>query len=162
MHVLYTKRRRFDGELFLLYLTWYSLGRAVIEGLRTDSLMLGNIRISQLLAVLLVIVCASLWIYLRAKIHRQNDPNYMMLYVNTEEGQRVNAGTFYPKKPKKGEVAETVASQEPQEDLPAEQPQDESEEPQQEDDAETDDAAGVNEEQSGEPVEKNSDKEEKQ
>ena len=36
----YSKRRKFDGEVFLLYVAWYGLGRSWIEGLRTDSLYL--------------------------------------------------------------------------------------------------------------------------
>lgn len=40
-----------QGNLFLGYLCWYGLGRAVIEGLRTDSLMWGPFRISQLLSI---------------------------------------------------------------------------------------------------------------
>jgi len=48
----YCKKRKFDGEIFLLYVAWYGLGRAWIEGLRTDSLYLFStgIRVSQLLA----------------------------------------------------------------------------------------------------------------
>ena len=53
LHVLSKKtKRRFDGEYFLAYVLWYGLGRAWIEGLRADSLYLGNtgLRVSQLLA----------------------------------------------------------------------------------------------------------------
>ena len=49
------KKRRFDGQCFLFYVFWYGLGRAWIEGLRTDSLYLyvgSSIRVSQLLAAL--------------------------------------------------------------------------------------------------------------
>ena len=46
----YSKKRRFKGEMALLYVAWYGLGRAWIEGLRTDSLYLGPVRVSQLLA----------------------------------------------------------------------------------------------------------------
>ena len=56
LHILSKKRpRRFDGQYFLSYLAWYGLGRAWIEGLRADSLYLGDtgIRVSQLLAVVL-------------------------------------------------------------------------------------------------------------
>lgn len=47
------KRVRHRGDLFLGYLCWYGLGRAFIEGLRTDSLMLGSFRVSQVLSILL-------------------------------------------------------------------------------------------------------------
>ncbi len=49
LHFL-SKKRRFDGQTFLMYLVWYGLGRVWIEGLRTDSLYLGSFRVSQLLA----------------------------------------------------------------------------------------------------------------
>jgi len=51
------RRKKFlkDGDLFLLYLIGYSLGRFVIEGMRTDSLMLGSFRIAQIVSLLLII-----------------------------------------------------------------------------------------------------------
>ena len=45
---IYFKHRKFDGEVFLCYTTWYGLGRFFIEGLRTDSLYLGSMRVSQI------------------------------------------------------------------------------------------------------------------
>ena len=65
LHFL-SKKRKFDGEMFLLYLFWYGLGRAWIEGLRTDSLYLfgTGIRVSQLLALLCVIVAGAFLAYL--------------------------------------------------------------------------------------------------
>lgn len=55
LHTLSKKiERKFDGEFFLLYLAWYGLGRAWIEGLRSDSLYIGStgLRVSQLVASL--------------------------------------------------------------------------------------------------------------
>ena len=49
LHV-YEKHQRFDGELFAFYLSSYGLGRMMIEGLRSDSLFLGPLRISQWVA----------------------------------------------------------------------------------------------------------------
>ena len=46
------KHKKYDGQILLLYLTWYGFGRAVIEGFRGDSLYIGSLRISQLLAFL--------------------------------------------------------------------------------------------------------------
>ena len=56
------KKRRFNGQIFLGYIIWYGLGRAWIEGLRTDSLLIGNtgLRASQLVAIGSVIVAATL------------------------------------------------------------------------------------------------------
>lgn len=45
-----------DGEVFALYMIFYSVGRFFIEGLRTDSLMLGNFRVAQLISLLFIII----------------------------------------------------------------------------------------------------------
>lgn len=55
-----------DGNLFLLYLLWYGFGRAAIEGLRTDSLMLGSLRVSQVLSLALCVIAAVL-LYVRRR-----------------------------------------------------------------------------------------------
>lgn len=47
------KKVRQSGNLFLLYLVWYGFGRMIIEGLRTDSLMWGTFRVSQVLSLAL-------------------------------------------------------------------------------------------------------------
>jgi phosphatidylglycerol---prolipoprotein diacylglyceryl transferase len=56
--VLRRRLERAPGALFLAYLGIYSLGRFWVEGLRTDSLMLGSLRIAQLVSVGAVIVAA--------------------------------------------------------------------------------------------------------
>lgn len=58
------KKVRRDGNVFFCYLIWYGLGRSVIEGLRTDSLMLGPLRVSQWLSILLL-AAAALCLYFR-------------------------------------------------------------------------------------------------
>ncbi|WRS28169.1 prolipoprotein diacylglyceryl transferase [Oscillospiraceae bacterium MB08-C2-2] len=90
--VCYTNRRRFDGELSLLYLAWYGAGRMLIEGLRTDSLLMGYIRISQLLAALCVVASLILLVALRSRIKREADSQYMMLHVSTPLGQHILHG----------------------------------------------------------------------
>jgi len=83
---LYLKHRKFDGEVFLMYLGFYGLGRFFIEGLRTDSLMIGSLRVSQLLAALLVAVSVFFILFIRSKIKNSHDPEYLKLYVKTPEG----------------------------------------------------------------------------
>lgn len=94
---LYTKHRKFDGELVLFYLAWYGAGRTVIEGLRTDSLMIPGtgLRISQVLAAVLVVCALGLWAYLRTKKAKASDPDFMPLYVTTDEAQLILKGEFY-------------------------------------------------------------------
>lgn len=60
-------RRSFNGEIFFGYITLYGLGRVWIEGLRVDSLYLGPIRISQLVALLCVITGVAVIILKRKK-----------------------------------------------------------------------------------------------
>ncbi|MEN0978070.1 prolipoprotein diacylglyceryl transferase [Listeria monocytogenes] len=67
-----TKIRR--GELFLGYVIWYSFGRFFIEGMRTDSLMWGDFRVSQALSLLLIVLSIGIIIYRRLKM---NPPYYM-------------------------------------------------------------------------------------
>ena len=61
------KKTTASGNLFLLYLVWYGLGRAFIESLRTDSLMLGPFRVSQVLSVLLCLGAAIALVYRHTK-----------------------------------------------------------------------------------------------
>ncbi len=44
------------GQLTGVYLVWYSVGRFFIEGMRTDSLMLGSIKMAQLVSIILIII----------------------------------------------------------------------------------------------------------
>lgn len=61
--LFFWKRKKFDGQIFLMYLFGYGVGRFLIEGLRTDSLMIPNtgLRVSQVLALVLVITSAILF-----------------------------------------------------------------------------------------------------
>ena len=51
------------GQLTGVYLIWYSLGRVIIEGMRTDSLMLGNFRVAQLVSIILIIIGIMMLIF---------------------------------------------------------------------------------------------------
>lgn len=66
--LVYTKHKRFDGELILLYFIGYGIGRAWIEGLRTDQLLLWgtNFAVSQILSIILVIA-AGFILYMKRK-----------------------------------------------------------------------------------------------
>ena len=58
LHFL-SKKRRYDGQIALGYAAWYGLGRAMIEGLRMDSLWWGPFRVSQLLAAVSCIAAVT-------------------------------------------------------------------------------------------------------
>lgn len=54
-------KRKFNGQITFTYLGLYSLGRFFVEGLRTDSLMIGNIRISQMLSVIIFVMSITVY-----------------------------------------------------------------------------------------------------
>ncbi|MGM0369699.1 MAG: prolipoprotein diacylglyceryl transferase [Bacillota bacterium] len=63
----YWKKQDFlaPGEVFLTYISLYSVGRFFIEGMRTDSLMLGHFRIAQVISIAIILVSISLIVYNR-------------------------------------------------------------------------------------------------
>ena len=76
-----SKKRQYDGQIALGYAAWYGLGRAMIEGLRTDSLYWGPFRVSQVVALISFVLAAGVLLALAFYKHDRNK-----LYVN-----RVNA-----------------------------------------------------------------------
>jgi prolipoprotein diacylglyceryl transferase len=69
--IWYRKKSKVEGEIFLLYVILYSVARFFIEGLRTDSLMLGPIRVAQLISVLTIAVGGAV-LYKRKKTAEKN------------------------------------------------------------------------------------------
>lgn len=82
---IFAKHRKYDGQILLMYMAWYGAERAVVEGLRTDSLMIGNIRVSQMVSVIILITSIILQIIIGLRVKR--DPEKFPLYVNTEESR---------------------------------------------------------------------------
>ena len=85
LHFLSKKCYKFYGQYFLMYLLWYGLGRAWIEGLRTDSLWLipDVIRVSQLVALLSLLTIPLLVLGFKGKLFTAR--------LTDEEGNAVNA-----------------------------------------------------------------------
>lgn len=91
-------RRSYDGQITLGYTAWYGLGRFFVEGLRTDSLMWGSVRVSQALGGVLFIVAAGLMlaIFLWSRkpmtleyIEDEKKPRFVLRrYVDTEESRQ--------------------------------------------------------------------------
>lgn len=77
-------KRKYDGQVFWLYILWYGLGRAWIEGLRSDSLYIGStdIRVSQLLAIVSAVVSLVILIINARKQHNPED-----MFVNARKGE---------------------------------------------------------------------------
>lgn len=77
---IFYKKRKYDGQIFFAVCGWYGLGRAWIEGLRTDSLYLPEIfgltlRVSQVLAFAIAALCIGILIYHAVK--KTNKPLYI-------------------------------------------------------------------------------------
>ena len=71
---LYKRHKKFDGEIFAIYLMGYGVGRFIIEGLRTDQLVikaLGGIAASQVLSIMLIILAAAFVIYNRVQLKKR-------------------------------------------------------------------------------------------
>ncbi|MCD7803884.1 MAG: prolipoprotein diacylglyceryl transferase [Oscillospiraceae bacterium] len=100
---IYSKHRKYDGQLFLMYIGWYGFGRFWIEGLRTDSLYLVNndvisLKVSQLLAGTCFIFAVIMLIYLGIRGKKQGG---YVLYCNTDESKALLKEAY--KKSKKGQ-----------------------------------------------------------
>ncbi len=76
LYVIMRKFRKFSGQIFLCYGIWYGTGRAIFEGLRTDSLYIGDttIRVSQLLSMVVVAVFLALLVALLIKYIKNPKP----------------------------------------------------------------------------------------
>lgn len=85
LHFYSKKLRTFDGEIALLYVSWYGLGRFFIEGLRTDSLHAGSLRISQIVAGASFAVGLILFIIFKLITAKKEIP----LYVNTDASREL-------------------------------------------------------------------------
>ncbi|MBR6581555.1 MAG: prolipoprotein diacylglyceryl transferase [Ruminococcus sp.] len=81
----WSKRRKYDGQILLMYMAWYGIERAIVEGIRTDSLMLGSIRISQAISIVIAIVSIILLVIMHFRVKR--DPESYVLYASTEESR---------------------------------------------------------------------------
>ena len=74
-----SKHRKYDGQTALMYVAWYGLGRAFIEGLRVDSLWWGPFRVSQLLAAISCAAAVAVLVWQHFRKHDEKD-----LFVNAQ------------------------------------------------------------------------------
>lgn len=81
----FSRKRKYDGQIFLMYVAWYGLGRVWIEGLRTDSLWIGPMRVSQLLAGLSFLAAVGIMIWIQVK--KKPDGSGLQVRKQTEKAQ---------------------------------------------------------------------------
>lgn len=72
--MLFRKKQKYEGQILVYYITLYSVGRFFIEGLRTDSLMLGPLRMAQVISLVFIILGIILNYILSKKI--RNNKKY--------------------------------------------------------------------------------------
>ena len=81
-----SKKRQFSGEIALCYCVWYGFERSIVENLRTDSLMIGNIRVSVLVSVIICISAPVTLIVIRKKQKAViADGDYTSMFESEEE-----------------------------------------------------------------------------
>ncbi len=78
-----SKKRKYSGQIALMYCVWYGLGRTVIEGFRTDSLMFFGFRVSQVLSILICVAGVITLILLRNREKTAvSDSTYESMFVD--------------------------------------------------------------------------------
>lgn len=115
----YFNRARHKGNVFVLYLVLYGVGRAFIEGLRMDSLWLGQgvIRVSQLLSVVFVAFGTAYLLY------RHNKPvkefvysgKYARIHADSNEGEPLESAAPETTESKEADEHELAVSEKPKE-----------------------------------------------
>ncbi|MGL4914467.1 MAG: prolipoprotein diacylglyceryl transferase [Romboutsia sp.] len=72
---LFRKKKQYEGQILVYYITLYSLGRFFVEGLRTDSLMIGPLRMAQVISLVGVIggIIAHIYLSKRNKINNETN-----------------------------------------------------------------------------------------
>lgn len=85
LHIYSKKLRTFDGEIALLYLSWYGFGRFFIEQLRTDSLYLGSLRVSQWVGAVSFVGAMICFVIFKVRTAKSKKP----LYVNTDASREL-------------------------------------------------------------------------
>lgn len=88
----FSKKRHFSGEITLIYCVWYGFERAIVENLRTDSLMIGGLRVSVLVSVIICLAAAVTLIVMANKRKTvANDIGYTAMfedeYADSEESE---------------------------------------------------------------------------
>lgn len=84
LHYL-SKKRKFSGQIVLSYAAWYGFGRAFIELLRTDSLMLGRIKVSSLLSFVLCIAAVSILTVMFKRLKNKDTRDYENIFEGKKE-----------------------------------------------------------------------------
>ncbi len=94
----YYPKKKYHGEIFLMYISWYGLGRFFIEGLRTDSLYVGQFRISQVIGLVSFVVGFSLLMIFYFKKGRGKESILVLEKADDLEDEEIKQGIIEDKK----------------------------------------------------------------
>ncbi len=118
------KKKKFDGQIFLMYISWYGFGRMIIEGLRTDSLYVGVFRISQVVGFVCFIVGTLLLVLGLIKARRaaltakDYEPSYPKFTTTASSEAQATAEQLNASEANSSE-AESIDTSEPTHDVEA-------------------------------------------
>lgn len=146
LHIYSKKLRSFDGEIALLYVAWYGLGRFFIEGLRTDSLMAGSFRVSQLVAAVSCVTALVLFVVFKVMTKKKGIP----LYVNSDASRELISSDLKKAEEKAAKKRKSAPSILADEEKPTAESTDNPEISESDDSAESDDTADDDENGSAE------------
>ncbi len=92
LYLITKKARKFSGQIFLCYGIWYGTGRAIFEGLRTDSLYIGStdIRVSQALSIAIVVACAVTLVVKLVLNHKNPKPIEGIDFFPADAGKMIS------------------------------------------------------------------------
>ncbi|HCC34553.1 MAG TPA: prolipoprotein diacylglyceryl transferase [Ruminococcaceae bacterium] len=91
----YSKKRKFKGEIFLMYLAWYGFGRFFIEMLRTDQLKIGPVPVSVVLSGIVCAASVALLIMKRRKMQGSRAPEYKPVFQDVADGMNAGGARTY-------------------------------------------------------------------
>ncbi len=80
---LVSKKRKFSGQIAVLYCVWYGFGRAIIELLRTDSLMIGPFKVSFLVSIT-ACIAGAVYLYIRLRRPKE-EAAYVPVFAEQED-----------------------------------------------------------------------------
>lgn len=90
---LFYKKKKYDGQIFFMYITWYGFGRMLIEGLRTDSLYVGTFRISQVIGFLCFFFGLSILTAMEIVIRLRKKDGKLLAVSEAESAHTAEAST---------------------------------------------------------------------
>lgn len=95
LNYILRKKRQYYGQVTLCYGVWYGFGRTIIESLRTDSLMIGNMRVSMLLSAIVCLGCAVVLVIMHrrkktAKVNQTYVPMFSDITDDTTAKENEN------------------------------------------------------------------------